>query len=406
MTMVIFYHKTPAGLRFLPLSILQCPNTVLSDKKSMKKLFLNIQRFAVILLAVVFFFYAVIEARTLLYPVVMSVLFAFLLFPFARFFEERGVARIASIFIVVFVASGFVIALSYVLYSQIGFLIRELPELKAHARDNIAQITEPLSSNIGVTPEQFRGWMNEQINVFFAEEGIFFTTIFPSTTGTLIGVALMPSYIFLFLYYRDKFYNFIMMVSPGAKKEKIATVIREITNVTRRYMNGVVIVVGILIILNTIGLLYIGVKFALLLGILWGLCNFIPYFGVLIGAVLPLAMAIFTGETSQEAVSVFILFLVIQFIENYILTPNITGGGVQVNPLVTIISIITGGLVWGLPGMFVIIPIVGMMKIVFANSETTQPIAYLMGTNGTEEHAITLSKFRSFFNLIAYKRKK
>jgi predicted PurR-regulated permease PerM len=372
----------------------------------MRKLFLNIQRFAVILLAVVFFFYGIIAARTLLYPVVMSVLFAFLLFPFANFLEKRGIARIASIFVVVFVASGFVIGLSYVLYSQIGFLIRELPELKAHARDNISQITQPLSSNIGVTPEQFRQWMNEQINIFFAEEGIFFTTIFPSTTGTLIGVALMPSYIFLFLYYRDKFYNFVMMVTPEEKKAKIASITKEIADVTRRYMNGVVIVVGVLIILNTIGLFYIGVKFALLLGILWGLCNFIPYFGVLIGSVLPLAMAIFTGETAQEALSVFILFLVIQFIENYFLTPNITGGGVQVNPLVTIISIIAGGLVWGLPGMFVIIPLVGMLKIVFANSEKTQPLAYLMGTNGTEEHAITVSKFRAFFSLKSHKRKK
>jgi predicted PurR-regulated permease PerM len=164
-------------------------------------------------------------------------------------------------------------------------------------------------------------------------------------------------------------------------------------------MNGVVIVVAILMILNTLGLYIIGVKFALLLGILWGLCNFIPYFGVLIGATFPLAMAIFTGETAREAASVFIYFLFIQFIENYILTPNITGAGVQVNPLVTIISVIAGGLTWGIPGMFVVIPIVGMAKIVLENNSKTRPLAYLIGTNGTEEHSITLQKVKAFFRI-------
>lgn len=372
----------------------------------MRKLFLNIQRFAVVLLAIVLLVYGLVAARNLLYPIVMSALFAFLLFPFVQFFEIRGLPRLVSIFIVVFVASAVVIGMAYVLYSQIGFLIRELPALKAHAKDNIAQITAPISSNIGVSPDEFRAWMNEQINVFFAEDGAFFSTIFPSTTGTLIAIALMPSYIYLFLYYRDKFYEFILMVVPADKKEKVTHVIAQITQVTKRYMNGVCIVVAILIICNTLGLFFIGVKFALLLGIVWGLCNFIPYFGVLIGATFPLAMAIFTGETAREAVSVFVFFLVIQFIENYILTPNITGGGVQVNPLVTIISIIAAAWVWGIPGMFVVIPVVGIIKIVLGSNARTRPLAYLIGTNGTEEHAITMEKVRAFFRIDTLKRRK
>ena len=365
----------------------------------MRKLFLNIQRFAVVLLAIVLLVYGLVAARNLLYPIVMSTLFAFLLFPFVQFFEKRGLPRIVSTFIVVFTASAFVIGLAYILYSQIGFLVRELPALKAHAKENIAQITAPISSNIGVSPDEFRGWMNEQINIFFAEDGAFFSAIFPSTTGTLIAVALMPSYIYLFLYYRDKFYQFIIMVIPNDKQPKAAGVISQVTQVTRRYMNGVCIVVAILIILNTIGLFFIGVKFALLLGIIWGLCNFIPYFGVLIGAIFPLAMAIFTGETAREAASVFAFFLIIQFIENYILTPHITGGGVQVNPLVTIVSIIAAAWIWGIPGMFVVIPIVGIAKIVLDSNARTRPLAYLIGTNGTEEHAITMEKVRAFLNV-------
>ncbi len=369
----------------------------------MRKLFLNIQRFAVVLFALVLLIWVLIAARTLLYPIVMSILFAFLLYPFAQFFERRGLPRLVSTFIVVFTATAIVIGLAYVLYSQIGFLIRELPDLKEHARENITEITAPISSNIGMDPNEFRRWLNDQINVFFADEGIFFETIFPSTTGTVIALALMPSYIYLFLYYRDKFYEFCMMVIPNEKQEKSASVIHQISQVTKRYMNGVFIVVGILIVLNTLGLYFIGVKFALLLGIIWGLFNFIPYFGILIGSIFPLSMAVFTGDGPQEVISVLIFFLVIQFIENYILTPNITGGGVQVNPLVTIVSILAAALVWGIPGMFVVIPVVGIAKIVLANNPKTAPLAFLIGTTGTEEHAITIEKAKAFFRIKASK---
>jgi predicted PurR-regulated permease PerM len=371
----------------------------------MRKLFLTIRRIAIILLAATLFIYGIIEARTLLYPIVLSILFAFLLLPFAVFFEKRGMPRLVSTFFVVVTASAAIIGLSYILYSQIGFLIRELPDLKAHAQDNIRQITQPFSSNIGVSPDKFREWMNSQINLFFADNGVFFTTIFPSPTGTMIALALMPSYIYLFLYYRDKIYNFIMMVRPAEKKEKAKEVLREISQVTKRYMNGVCIVIAILIVVNTTGLFFIGVKFALLLGILWGLCNFIPYFGVLIGAAFPLAMAIFTGETPKEAISVFIFFIIVQFVENYLLTPSITGGSVQVNPLVTIISIIAGGLVWGLPGMFVVIPSMGVLKIILANNSATQPLAYFIGTTGTEEHSITIKKVKAFFRVNSDRKK-
>jgi predicted PurR-regulated permease PerM len=372
---------------------------------AMKKLYKIIRKIAMTLVALFLFFYGIIEARTLLYPIVLSVLFAFLLFPFVSILERKNVPRLVSTFFVVLTASAIVIAIAYVLYTEIGVLIRELPDLQAHAQDNIDKITRPLSSNIGLTHRQFKEWMNHQIDIFFADDGIFFTTIFPSTTGTLIALALMPSYIYLFLYYRDKFHQFILMTFPSHKHEKVAEILCQITNVTKRYMDGVCIVVLILMILNTLGLYFIGVKFALLLGILWGLCNFIPYFGILIGASLPLGMAIFTGDSPSQAVSVFIFFLIIQFIENYILTPNITGGSVQVNPLVTIVSIIAGGLVWGIPGMFVVIPVVGIVKILLQNNPKTQPLAWLLGTSGTEEHSITLKKMKAFFQIERFYKK-
>jgi predicted PurR-regulated permease PerM len=213
----------------------------------------------------------------------------------------------------------------------------------------------------------------------------------------------MPVYIFLMLYYRDKIYDFLMMVFPERMHEKAVKVISQISQVTKHYMRGVFFVVLILCVLNSVGLLIVGVRFAILMGILSALCNFIPYFGTLIGALFPLIMAIFTGDSPNQVVGVVILFVIIQFTENNILTPNITGGSVQVNPMVTIIGIIVGGMIWGVPGMFVVVPLIGMLKIVLENYTPTKPFAFLIGTTGTEKHSVTMQKLKRFFILRKWK---
>src|SRR5690606_28565489 len=175
---------------------------------------------------------------------------------------------------------------------------------------------------------------------------------------------------------------------PREKHEKINNILKDVSHVTKRYMGGIFIVVLILCFLNSLGLLVIGVKYALLLGIASALCNFIPYFGTLIGGIFPLLFVLLMSNTPEKAFSVIILFLIIQFTENNILTPNIVGGYVRLNPFIIILSIIIGGMVWGLPGMFISVPFLGMFKIFCEQVTPLQPYAFLLGTQGTEKHAL------------------
>jgi len=203
--------------------------------------------------------------------------------------------------------------------------------------------------------------------------------------------------VFFMLYYRNKYKEFILKLTDGRKHEKTGRVIKEISNVTQQYMTGITIVVFILCFLNTIGLMIVGIKYALLLGILSALMNYIPYFGTLIGGAIPLLVALITEDSPRYALGVIILFVIIQFIENNILTPNIVGGNVRINPFFVILSIIIGGLVWGLAGMFIVLPFIAMFKIVCENIEVLHPYAFLLGTEGTEKHALTWDKIKAFF---------
>lgn len=368
----------------------------------MTKIYQLIRKAAVILLFGILLVYTLIQAKILLYPLVLAMLFSFLLLPVANYLERKGFTRILTNFVVIFAAAAIISAVMYLMYSRIGILLQELPELKEHAHRNVDAIAEEISEKIGVTTFEFKNWVNNKISLL-GDNNFFVNNIIPSTTSTLMAIGIMPVYIFLMLYYRDKFYNFLMMLFPERMKEKAVRVIGEISQVTKHYMRGVMVVVLILCFLNSAGLMIVGIRFAVLMGILSALCNFIPYFGTLIGAIFPLAMALIGGNSANDVIGVIILFIFIQFTENNILTPNITGGSVQINPMVTILSIIAGGMVWGIPGMFVIVPLMGMLKIVLDNYKATKPLSYLIGVRGTEKHSVTLRKLRTFFTLKKYR---
>lgn len=364
----------------------------------MERSFRMIQRFAVVLIFVVLFIYALSEARLLLYPLVLAALFSYLLFPLSSWLEKKGFPRILANLSAILLVVAVIGTAGYIISRQVDMLAQRWPELKEKAEANIDRISYSISSLFDVPPDEMKTWLSEQLTSASENRSVLADTILPSTFGTIMAIGLIPVYIFFLLYYRNKLCTFFMMVYPREKHAKATEVIDEISNVTKKYVGGVFIVVLILCVINTLGLMIIGLKFALLLGIISAVCNFIPYFGTLIGAVFPLMVALLFGSSSQ-VLGVVILFLIVQFTENNILTPNITGGSVQINPLVTIISIIAGGMVWGIPGMFSVVPILGMLKIALERDSRYKPFAFLLGTSGTEEHALTAGKIKRFFRV-------
>ena len=175
------------------------------------------------------------------------------------------------------------------------------------------------------------------------------------------------------------------MLTSKTNHEKTKLVLEQISSITQKYVGGVVTVVLILCVLNSIGLLIIGVKYALMFGILSALMNLIPYFGTLVGGAIPLIYTLLS-DTPEKAIGVAILFFIIQFTENNILTPNITGGAVQINPFFTILGLVVGAMVWGIPGMLMAVPIMGTLKIVFENIDEMHPYAYLMGADSPRRY--------------------
>jgi predicted PurR-regulated permease PerM len=364
-----------------------------------------IVRLTAALLFIILFFYGLIAAKDILVPLALGTLFAFLLYPIASFLEKSGITRILANLLAIILGIVIVSGAVYLIYWQLSIFVSDFPELRQKSLTNLRGLTHWVEANVGISAAQQQQGLRDFITDAFIQGGETFRGVFTATTTTVAKIGLLPVFVFFLLYYRNKFKAFILKLTDESKHEKTGKVIKEISHVTQRYMSGITTVVLILCFLNTFGLMIVGLKYTLLLGILSALMNYIPYFGTILGGAIPFTVALITEDSPSYAFGVIILFIIIQFTENNILTPNIVGGNVRINPFFVILSIIIGGLVWGIAGMFIVLPFIAMFKIVCENIEALHPYAFLLGTEGTEKHALTWEKIKAFFRSISIKNK-
>jgi predicted PurR-regulated permease PerM len=356
----------------------------------------RLQHFTLILLFCILLVYVLVVARNFLYPLFMAVLFAYLLYPVVKKLEAWGVPRVFANLVTIIAAMAVFIGFMVLLYHSLSGFLQDFPTLQEQANRNIDRLQHAIDRKFGSTNPDDDRWLRHQVNSAFELSGTYLTDWLMSLTSTLTSFGLMPVYIFLMLYYRNKFEHVIYRQLPSHRHSRAKQIIDNISNVTKKYMRGVVIVILILCFINTSGLLLIGVQYALMLGVLSAIMNFIPYFGTLIGGAIPLVYTLLVQGSPQKAFWVLLFFLLVQFTENNILTPNITGSQVNINPMFTILSIIVGGMIWGLPGMFVAVPFLGMFKVYCDNRGDMRAWSYLLGSEGTEQHAVTLDKVKQW----------
>ncbi|MEX0647935.1 MAG: AI-2E family transporter [Balneolaceae bacterium] len=332
--------------------------------------------------------FVLIMTKQLLVPLFFAVLLSYALLPAANKLEQLGMPRIPVNFILI-VATIAVIAGSFLGFGTlVGSFSEDLPDIRSQAEENLTGIQNTLINSIGISESRI-----ESVFENWQESGEYVSEFFTATANTILAIALIPVYTFLLLLYRNKFKEFIFRLLPSEKKERMQDILTQTTRVVPKYMKGLVTVCLILIILNSAGFFIIGIEYALFLGVIAAFFNLIPYLGTVIGYGLVFLFVLAT-QSVPLALGVVVQFIIIQFIENNILTPNITGSYVQINPLVTIFSLIAGGTIWGLPGMFMVIPYLAILKIFCENIPDLKPVAFLLGTRGTEKYSISFKTLR------------
>lgn len=330
-----------------------------------------------VLFGLVLLVYTLATLTDILVPLAFAAFIAVLLNPVANRLQRYKIPRALSIAIAMLAALIVVVAVFYFLSSQIAQFGDSLPMLK----QKFAEITHDLKL-----------WIQDAIGTPVAKQDQMIKESLGSgqamvgkTLGGLVGtlgiIFLLPVYIFFLLLYKQLILNFLYEVFAEENSAKVSEVLSETKLAIQSYIVGLLIEMIIVAAMNSAALLLLGVKYAILIGCIGAILNLIPYLGGIIAIALPVLMATVTKDGYSTQLGVIAAYIVIQFIDNNILVPRIVSSKVQINALMSIIVVLLGNQLWGIPGMFLSIPFVAVLKIIFDRIDELKPWGKLLGDN-------------------------
>lgn len=329
-------------------------------------------------------------AKPFLVPLCFAVLLAMLFLPLSRWFERKkipkGLAILFCILLLLSIITIIILGISW----QVNDLSRELTDIENRVTQIVAEIEQFISNRFGISVKQQEKILQQNAQSSAASNMLL--NIGSSFASFIIDFILCLVYIFLFMYFRTRIKNFILKLTPSRQKDNAQQVIHDIEKVTQQYVTGIGKMMLCLWIMYSIGFSIVGVKYAVFFAILCGLLEIIPFIGNLTGNLLTVLMVIVQGGGTGMILAVLVTYAVIQFIQSYLLEPLVVGAGVNINPLFTIIILVVGELIWGIPGLVLAIPLLGIVKIVCDHIEPLKPYGFLIGHDRKKKRVLIGNK--------------
>lgn len=318
-------------------------------------------------------------AQGVIVPIVFAIIIAIVLHPVVNFFVRKRINRVVAIAITLFLTFLVIAAFTLLIISQLGRFTETWPILVDKFTGMLNQSITDISGYFDINPTSIHEWItkskSELINTSTAAIGQTLVIV-----GGLVAVLLLvPTYVFIILFYQPLLIEFISRLSGSAHQGKVTEIITQTKTVIQRYLVGLVIEAIIVATLDITALLILGIDYAILLGIVAALLNVIPYIGGLVAVALPMIVAIATKSTAWYAFYVLVMYYIIQLFDNNFIVPYIVASKVKINALFSIIVVLVGNALWGIPGMFLSIPILAIVKLIFDHIESLSPWGFLLG---------------------------
>lgn len=332
---------------------------------------------------VLFLFFLVIcglyFGREFLIPIAFAGVLAMLFLPLSRKMETKGMHKSVAAIICITLLLCFFAGIGALLSWQISDLAEDATKMEKQVTDGIGSVRKYLNNTLGISPAKQQEILKKQQESGGGGIASGLTAFIGSLGGVLTNALIVMIYIFLFLFYRSHIKKFILKLVPPGEKPAAEKIVGKATTVAQKYLSGLAMMIVVLWIMYSIGFSIAGVKNAIFFAILCGLLEIVPFVGNITGTALTILMALTQGGGSGIVIGVLITYGLVQFIQTYILEPSIVGSEVNINPLFTIIGIIAGELIWGVAGMVLAIPLLGIFKVVCDHIPALQPYGFLIG---------------------------
>ncbi|CAL1517890.1 AI-2E family transporter [Chitinophaga sp. MM2321] len=330
------------------------------------------------LLSIILMIYIAHIGSEIIIPLIFAMLIAIMLLPLVHLLEKcrfpRGLAAFTAVLL--FIIS--IILLMLLLGKQMEAFISDFPELEKKLMMTVTSLQDWIDTKFHINSNTQMSYLEKAAMGTLGTATSFISQTFLSLSSLLIFIVFVLLYSFFILFYRRRLVTFLVRLFQEKHREKLLNVVARTRSVIKSYVGGLMIEMVVVAILNTSLFLILGIKYAILLGVMAAIFNIIPYIGIFTALILSMLVTLTTGAPIA-AIQVGVALFLVHLLDSNVLLPRIVGSKVKINALVTIIGVVLGNLLWGIPGMFLAIPIIAIMKIVFENIEQMHPWAILLG---------------------------
>jgi predicted PurR-regulated permease PerM len=339
-------------------------------------------RLASILLCICLIIGLLYVGQHIIFPVLLALLFAILLRPVVNFFIKKlRFPKVLAISFSVLLALFFLTSVVLFVSWQIGDIANDWNKIKLNVNTHFHNIQHWIKQQFQISYSEQDKYLKQVTKKSMDNGGPSVGGTLSSFTDALMNVILIPIYTFLFLIYHDLFVDFLFKLFSKEHHKKLTDILVNVKQAIHSYLTGLLTEMGIVATLTTLGYMIVGVQYALLLGVITGILNLIPYVGITLAGLLSI-LATLSGSTDLSIIAgVLVVNVIVQFFDNNILVPLVVSSKVKINAFVSLVSIITGGAIGGVAGMFLAIPLIAVIKVVFDRIDFLEPWGFVMGDN-------------------------
>lgn len=318
--------------------------------------------------------------QDIIIPLLMAMLFAILLRPVVVFLNRKlRLPNVIAVIISVLLFLTFFIAIFYFISVQVTDMANDWGKIKNNLNIHFKNLQEIVRHNFNLSKREQEQFIDDATKDSMATGKALVGSTLMSFTDVFMNLILIPIYTFLFLLYRNHFIKFLCKLFEPEHHPKLRTILGQVKISVQSYILGLLIEMVVVSVLTAVGFMIIGLKYWILLGLITGILNLIPYIGIAIAGLISIVASLTGSADLSIILGVILVNIIVQLVDNNLLVPMIVSSKVQVNAMVSIVGIITGGAIGGFSGMFLAIPLIAILKVIFDRIEPLEPWGYLMG---------------------------
>ena len=351
----------------------EIPKTMVPVKRKFPVL--EILQYTVLISLVLYF------GKTLFIPLSFSLLISFILYPICKWLERKGINKMGSILLAISTIFILLGAIIYLLFTQIAGFLQEWHLFKDKFSESFTQLYLFLEERYNINTDEFSKLFENLLAGSGSKIFEFLMNTAYSVSMSAFFLIIIPVFSTLILYYREMLTNVLYKIFPSDKKESIHEILIETIHSYYNFVKGMLLVYLIVGILNSVGLAILGIPHPFMFGFIASILTFIPYAGIIISSLLPIAVSWVTFDSIWYPVGVILIFAFVQLLEGNIIFPLAVGNRLKINPLIIIIVIIAGGILWGAAGMILFIPFISIIKLIADHTKSLKILSLLLGSD-------------------------